>query len=76
MRAASILQTEWWKDNTSKASREAEQRFAHFGKEAVRMKAAMAEKVEDGMNTAGPNREAGLPSRGGSCRRHHASNQT
>jgi ElaB/YqjD/DUF883 family membrane-anchored ribosome-binding protein len=52
MRAASILQTEWWKDNTSKASREAEQRLAHFGKEAVRMKAAMAEKVEDGMNTA------------------------
>ena len=52
MRAASILQTEWWKENTSKASREAEQRLAHFGKGAVRMKAAIAEKVEDGMNTA------------------------
>ena len=52
MRAASILQTEWWKENTSKASREAEQRLAHVGKEAVRMKAAIAEKIDDGMNTA------------------------
>lgn len=51
MRAA-MLQTEWWKENTSKASHEAEQRLAHVGKGAVRMKAAIAEKIEDGMNTA------------------------
>ena len=52
MHAASMLQTEWWKENTSKASREAEQRLAHFGQGAVQMKAAIAEKIEDGMNTA------------------------
>ena len=52
MRAASMLQTEWWKENTSKASREAEQRLAHVGKGAVRMKAAIAEKIDDGVNTA------------------------
>jgi ElaB/YqjD/DUF883 family membrane-anchored ribosome-binding protein len=52
MRAASMLQTEWWKENTSQASREAEQRLAHFGRGAVRMKTAIAEKIDDGMNTA------------------------
>ena len=50
MRAAS-MQTEWWKEYVKGVSRKAEQRLAHLGKEAVRMKAAMAEG-RDGMNTA------------------------
>jgi len=52
MRALSMQQTEQWKQNMSKATREAEQRLTHFGKEAAQMKAAIGERIEDGMKTA------------------------
>jgi len=52
MRAALIEQTEQLKENVSKAARRAEERLTHFGKEAVRMKAAIADVIEDGMTMA------------------------
>jgi ElaB/YqjD/DUF883 family membrane-anchored ribosome-binding protein len=52
MRTALMEQTEQLKENVSKAAREAEERLTHFGKEAVRMKATIAEAIEDRMNTA------------------------
>ncbi|HEU5254821.1 MAG TPA: hypothetical protein VFU28_02460 [Vicinamibacterales bacterium] len=51
MRAASIQQTEWWKDNMSRAAREAE-RLMDLGKGAVRMKVTIAERIEDDVNKA------------------------
>ena len=52
MRAASIQQTERWKGNMFKTAHEAEQQLTHFGKEAVRMKAAIAERIDDDMRKA------------------------
>jgi len=48
-----MQQTERWKQNFSKATCDAEQRLTHFGKEAVRMKATITERIEDSMKTAG-----------------------
>jgi ElaB/YqjD/DUF883 family membrane-anchored ribosome-binding protein len=52
MRAALIDQSDQLKDSISKRAREVEERFTHFGKEAVRFKAATVEAIEDSMNTA------------------------
>ena len=52
MRAALLEQTEQLKVNVIKAAREAEGRLTHFGKEAVKMKANIAEAIEDRMNMA------------------------
>ncbi|HJZ72472.1 MAG TPA: hypothetical protein VKE51_12090 [Vicinamibacterales bacterium] len=52
MRAALLEQTEQLKMNAVKAAREAEERVTHFGKEAVAMKAAIADAIEDRMNVA------------------------
>jgi ElaB/YqjD/DUF883 family membrane-anchored ribosome-binding protein len=52
MGTASMQQTERWKQNMSKAAREAEQQLTHFGKGAGRMKAAIAERIEDNIKTA------------------------
>jgi ElaB/YqjD/DUF883 family membrane-anchored ribosome-binding protein len=52
MHAALIRQTELWKVNASKTARAAEERLLHLGKEADRMKARIAESVEDRMRTA------------------------
>jgi ElaB/YqjD/DUF883 family membrane-anchored ribosome-binding protein len=49
MRAALIEQTEQLKEKVSKA---AEERLTHFGKEAVQMKAAIADAIEDSMKVA------------------------
>jgi ElaB/YqjD/DUF883 family membrane-anchored ribosome-binding protein len=47
MRAALIEQAEQLKVNVFQAAREAEERWTRFGKETVRMKAAIAEAIED-----------------------------
>ena len=52
MRTALIEETGHLKENFSKVACEAEKRLMHFGKEAVRMKATIAEAVEDRVNTA------------------------
>ena len=52
MRAALIGQSDELKESISKRAREAEERLTHFGKEAVRFKAATVEAIEDSMNTA------------------------
>jgi ElaB/YqjD/DUF883 family membrane-anchored ribosome-binding protein len=52
MRTASIEQAERLKENISRAAHEAEERLAHFGKEAVRMKSTIGEAIDDGRNTA------------------------
>lgn len=49
---ALIEQTDQLKENVSKTARKAEERLTHFGNEAVRMKATIAEAIEDRMNTA------------------------
>ena len=52
MRTALIEETDHLKENFSKVAREAEERLRHVGKEAVRMKATIAEAIEDRVNTA------------------------
>jgi ElaB/YqjD/DUF883 family membrane-anchored ribosome-binding protein len=52
MRAGLMEQTEQLKENVSKAACEAEERLTHIGKEAVRMKAAFVEAIEDRMTMA------------------------
>jgi ElaB/YqjD/DUF883 family membrane-anchored ribosome-binding protein len=52
MRTASIKHTNHLKEIVSKVACEADERLMHFGKEAVRMKATMAEAIEDRVNTA------------------------
>jgi ElaB/YqjD/DUF883 family membrane-anchored ribosome-binding protein len=52
MRAALIQRTEQLKDKVSKTAREAEEQLTHFAKEAVHMKGAIAEAIEDSMHTA------------------------
>lgn len=55
MRAASIQQAKWWKENMSnmsKAARDAEQQLTHFGKGAVRMKTSIAERIGDDISKA------------------------
>ena len=52
MRAALIQQTEQLKQKISKTAREADEQLKHLAKEAVHMKAAIAEAIEDRMNTA------------------------
>jgi len=55
VRAASIQQTKWWKENMSdmsKAARDAEQQLTHFGKGAVRMKTSIAERIGDDITKA------------------------
>jgi ElaB/YqjD/DUF883 family membrane-anchored ribosome-binding protein len=51
MRAVLIEETDHLKENVSKVAREAEERLTHFGKKAVRMKATIAEAIEDRVNT-------------------------
>src|SRR5262252_10527483 len=52
MRAALLEQSEQLKMNAFKVAREAEERMTHLGKEAVAMKGAVAEAIEDRMNMA------------------------
>jgi ElaB/YqjD/DUF883 family membrane-anchored ribosome-binding protein len=52
MRTALMEETDHLKENLSKVAREAEERLMHFGNEAVRMKATIAEAIEDRANTA------------------------
>ena len=52
MHTGLIEQTNHLKETVSKAACEAEERFTHFGKQAVRMKATIAEAIADRANTA------------------------
>ena len=52
MRAALIQPTEQLKVNLSKTAREAEEQLTRLAKEAVHMKAAIAETIEGGVNSA------------------------
>jgi ElaB/YqjD/DUF883 family membrane-anchored ribosome-binding protein len=52
MRTALIEQTNHLKETVSKVACDAEERWTHFGKEAVRMKATIAGAIEDRVNTA------------------------
>lgn len=52
MHTALMEQTEQLRKNVSKAAREAEERLTDLGKDAVRMKATIADAIEDRMNTA------------------------
>ena len=52
MHTVSMRQTERWKRKISGAARDAQQRLAHFAKEAVQMKPSIAERIEDGVKTA------------------------
>jgi len=52
MHTVSMQQTKRWKRRISGAARDAQQRLAHFAKEAVQMKPSIAERIEDSMKTA------------------------
>ena len=52
MRAASTKQAEQLRMNVSKAAREDEERSTRFGKEAVRMKATIANGIDDRVKVA------------------------
>jgi ElaB/YqjD/DUF883 family membrane-anchored ribosome-binding protein len=52
MRALLLEQTDWLKEKMSRMARPANGPFADFAKDAVRMKAAIADAIEDRMTTA------------------------
>jgi ElaB/YqjD/DUF883 family membrane-anchored ribosome-binding protein len=52
MRTAAIEHTNHLKETVSKVACEAEERLTHFGKEAVRVKATIAEAIDDRVDTA------------------------
>jgi ElaB/YqjD/DUF883 family membrane-anchored ribosome-binding protein len=52
MRTASIERRNHLKEIVSKVACEADERLTHFGKDAVRMKATIAEAIEDRVDTA------------------------
>jgi hypothetical protein len=52
MRTALMEQTNHLTETVSNVACEAEERLTHFGKEVLRMKATIAEAIEDRVNTA------------------------
>jgi ElaB/YqjD/DUF883 family membrane-anchored ribosome-binding protein len=47
-----LMEPEQLRKNVSKAAREAEERLTHLGKDAIRMKATIADAIEYRINTA------------------------